>query len=56
MTIEQLRARYLTSCRNCLIGTIYDDPQLEFKVEGGLRPFDRVARGDWTGLASGRIR
>ena len=40
MTIEQLRARYLHLIRNCLIGTIYDDPPLEFKVEGGVRPFD----------------
>ena len=50
MTTTELRARYLHLMRNCLIGTIYDDPALEFKVEGGLRPFDRVTREigmDW---------
>jgi len=58
MTIEELRARYLDLMRNCLIGTIYDDPSLEFKVDGGLRPFDRVAREigkDWPSQAHSMI-
>jgi hypothetical protein len=58
MTVEQLRAMYLRLVRNCLIGTIYDDPALEFKVEGGLRPFDRVAREigkDWPSQAHSMI-
>jgi len=38
MTIEHFRARYLHLMQRCLIGTIYDDPALEFKVECGPRP------------------
>lgn len=58
MTIGQLRARYLDLMRDCLTGLIYDDPPLEFAVEGGLRPFDRAAREigmDWPARAHSMI-
>jgi hypothetical protein len=59
MTPGELRSRYLDLMRNCLTGTIYEDPPLEFSVEGGgLRPFDRMAREtgmDWPSQAHSMI-
>jgi O-methyltransferase len=58
MNPPELRTRYLDLMRNCLIGMIYEDPPLEISVEGGLRPFDRVAREigmDWPSRAHSMI-
>lgn len=58
MNPPELRTRYLDLMRNCLIGMIYEDPDLEISVEGGLRPFDRVAREigmDWPSRAHSMI-
>jgi len=58
MTPGELRTRYLDLMRNCLTGLVYEDPPLEMSVEGGLRPFDRVAREigmDWPSRAHSMI-
>jgi len=58
MSPEELRARYLDLVRDCVTGVIYDDPPLDFLVEGELRPFDRAARErglDWPSRAHSMI-
>lgn len=57
MTVEELRTCYLDLMRNCLTGTIYDDPPLEF-VGDGTRPFDASVRAvgrDWPSMAHSMI-
>lgn len=58
MTLEDLRARYLDLMRDCLTGSIYDDPPLEMTADGGLRKFDRTRREyglDWPARAHSMI-
>ena len=58
MNPQELRARYLDLVRDCVTGVIYDDPPLDFLVEGKLRPFDRAAREsglDWPSRAHSMI-
>lgn len=57
MTLEEMRGLYLDLMRNCLTGSIYDDPPLEWKTEG-VRPFDRKVREvgmDWPARAHSMI-
>src|SRR4029078_11188227 len=58
MTRDELRTRYLDLLRDCLTGSIYDDPPLDFADAAKLRPFDRTAREtgmDWPSRAHSMI-
>ena len=57
MKLEELRGVYLDLMRDCLTGTIYDDPPLQWQGEG-VREFDRRARDlgmDWPARAHSMI-
>lgn len=56
--IALLRARYLDLMRDSLIGLVNEDPALEFRVGGGVVPFERSARvlgRDWPASAVSMI-
>lgn len=59
VTAAHLRARYLDLMRDCLTGTIYEDPSLAMKPEGGrMLPFDGSRREvgmDWPSRAPSMI-
>lgn len=57
MTINELRTAYLDLLRDCLTGSLYDDPPLQWSGEG-LRAFDRKSREigmDWPSRAHSMI-
>lgn len=57
MTLENLRSLYLDLMRDCLTGTIYDDPPLDWNG-AGVRPFDSKTREigmDWPARAHSMI-